>query len=139
MIEKREKMEAGTIVFPRTRTSRVPIFSIRYYLSRRLIHTISRLIKAMLRIAVTCENNNFVTPILQAHCSVDDQSFGASDSKIRMEECYILLLAIIFHGGGFRCCAEVMRCILPDTLPLSPSSSRSLALQPSTSKADRLT
>lgn len=98
IMENRERMEAGIRVSPRTRTSRVPFYIVRERCSSiREYFTISCFIETMLRIAVAGKNDNFVTTILQAHCSVNDQSFRAAYPKIRMKKSYILLLICFWH------------------------------------------
>ena len=40
----------------------------------------------MLLVAIRCQDCDFVTARLQSHGRIDDQAFGASDSKVRMHE-----------------------------------------------------
>ena len=101
-MENREKIEDGTSQLPRIRTSRVPSYLIRQLLrSSKILHTISRLIKAMLGIAMAGENYNFVAAILQPNGSVNDQSFRPSNAQIRVEEDHDLLLLRCRHAVVF--------------------------------------
>lgn len=59
--------------------------------------TISRFVKAMFGIAMAGENDNFMATILQPHCSVDDQPLRSSDTQVRVEEEYVLLLVDCRH------------------------------------------
>jgi hypothetical protein len=40
----------------------------------------------MLLVAIRCQDRDFVAARLQSHGCIDDQAFGASDSKVRMHE-----------------------------------------------------
>lgn len=94
MMENRERIEGGISQLPRTRTSSVPGSTIRdgSYECHKDHDTISSFFKAVAWIAVTRENDDLVATILQAHCSINDQSFCATDTQIWMEEGNILLL-----------------------------------------------
>jgi hypothetical protein len=48
--------------------------------------TISGLIEAMVLVAIRCQYCDCVAARLQSHGGIDDQAFGASNSKIRMHE-----------------------------------------------------
>jgi len=63
---KREKIEAGKTVLPRTRTSSVPTSTISHYrsLQNREDCTISSFVEAMLRIAIAGEYHDLVATIL---------------------------------------------------------------------------
>lgn len=57
-----------------------------------MLCTVSCFVKAMLRIAMACEDDNLVAPVLQSHSSVDHQSLGTANAKIWMEKDNSLLL-----------------------------------------------
>ena len=62
-----------------------------------LCSTISSFIEAMFWVAVASENSYLMATILKPHGGIDDQPFCASDSEIRMEEQYGLLLLCFWH------------------------------------------
>lgn len=47
-------------------------------------HTISCLLKAVSWVAVTGEDYNLVSPVLEANSSIDDQPFSTSNAEIRV-------------------------------------------------------
>jgi hypothetical protein len=73
MIEKRERIVAGIMVFPRTRTSSVPvIISLNDMLKAMGRHTIARLVKAVLGIAMTRKYCHLMSPFLEADSGIDN-------------------------------------------------------------------
>lgn len=58
------------------------------------MRTISRFVKAVLGIAVTCEYDDFVTPLLQTDGGIHDQALGTANAQVRMQEDDGLLLCL---------------------------------------------
>lgn len=88
-MENRERMDGGTIVLPRTLTSRVPN-EISMIHGFKIYPTISCFIKAMLRITMTCENHNFVSSVLQTYGCIYYESFCSTNAQVRMKEDNVL-------------------------------------------------
>lgn len=119
-------MWAGTSVFPRTRTSRVPLregqgqvsaafpcmsggWSLgRFALKKRL--TIARLVEAVPWVAVRGEDGNLVPTGLQAHSCVDDKTLCTADSQIWVQEDDVLRL---LRHRGLSVFAETERNDMP--------------------------
>ena len=51
----------------------------------------------MLGVTVTGEYHDFMAAVLQPNCSIDDQSLGASNAEVGMEEESGLLLSCCRH------------------------------------------
>lgn len=64
--------------------------------------TITGFVKAMLRIAVACEDDDLVAAVLKADSGIDDESLSSADSQVRVQEDYGLLgeaVALVVLGG----------------------------------------
>lgn len=73
----------------------------------------------MQRIAIAGENDNFVSAVFQSYGGVDDESFGTSNTKIGMEENYILGLGLFYrfgHADGIVLRVVVSLLLVEDTL-----------------------
>jgi hypothetical protein len=53
--------------------------------------TIAGLVEAVLRVAVRCEDGDFVPATLEADSGIDDQTLGPADAQVRVEEHNVLL------------------------------------------------
>ena len=54
-----------------------------------LAHTIASLLETVLRIAMRCEDSDFVPKFLQSYSGIDDQPLSPSDAQVRVEEDHI--------------------------------------------------
>ena len=65
-------------------------------------HTISGFIKTMSRIAMTGEDCDFVTKLLQANSCVNDQAFRSADTEIRVYEDDVAPLRWVYRLQSIR-------------------------------------
>lgn len=64
--------------------------------------TITSFVKAMLRIAMACEDDDLVAAVLKADSGIDDESLSSANSQVRVQEDYGLLgeaVALVVLGG----------------------------------------
>ena len=92
-ILKRPRTVAGMSQLPPTRTSRVPNALI-YTISMRLRNTgrqqesrtITSFVKAVARVAMRGEDDNFMPERLETYSSIDDQTLSTTNAQIRVKE-----------------------------------------------------
>jgi hypothetical protein len=54
--------------------------------------TIARLVEAVPRVAVRCEDGDLVPALLQRNSSIDNKTLGTANTEVRVEEDSVLLL-----------------------------------------------